>query len=532
MSKTRKGRRPNFLVFLTDQQQAGMIGCYGHPVVKTRHIDQIAARGMRFDRYYVATPSCMPNRASLLTGRMPSAHGLRVNGIPLARDTNTFVDLLLAAGYATGIVGKGHLQPMVNRPPLGVSTEETIDRPPGGRRFSEARRPRTGAWSRHELDLATMHGRKQPYYGFEHVRLCTGHGDVCGADYLEWLLARDPDGLKKMGPAHALKHDYVCPQAWRTALPARHYPTTFVAESAVEYLANRRETDDDRPFFLCVSFPDPHHPFTPPGKYWGMYDPKDVPLPANFHGGANHPPHLAAAYAERRADTAKLDGYGAVVLTERETREAIALTCGMITMIDDAVGTVMKALAASGEADDTVVVFTSDHGDLLGDHGLMLKGPLHYQSLIRVPLVWSDRPAGAAGKATATMASTIDIAPTILERAGITPYNGIQGRSLLQAIAGASDTDRALLVEDEQQGPVLSFEQPTRVRTIVTSRHRLSIYSAADWGELYDLESDPHELVNLWADRGSARIKCALLERLAHLLMQTDDTSPAPIRLA
>src|ERR1700674_5186908 len=103
-------KRPNILLFITDQHRADYLGCYGHPVLKTPHIDSIAARGVRFEQFYVATPVCMPNRSTLMTGRMPSAHGVRSNGIPLSLRTNTFVDALRASGYATALVGKSHLQ--------------------------------------------------------------------------------------------------------------------------------------------------------------------------------------------------------------------------------------------------------------------------------------------------------------------------------------------------------------------------------------------------------------------------------------
>src|SRR5688572_2503240 len=116
-------RAPNFILFITDQHRADHLGCYGHPVVRTPHIDSIAARGVAMDRFYVASPVCMPNRASLMTGRMPSSHGVRANGIPLSRSSVTFVDLLAAAGYRTALVGKSHLQNFTGAGPLFKSPE-------------------------------------------------------------------------------------------------------------------------------------------------------------------------------------------------------------------------------------------------------------------------------------------------------------------------------------------------------------------------------------------------------------------------
>ena len=110
--------RPNFVLFITDQQRADFLGCYGHPVLRTPHIDSIAARGTAFDRFHVASPVCMPNRASLMTGRMPSVHGVRSNGIPLSINAVTFVDLLRDAGYATALIGKSHLQNFTPHGPI------------------------------------------------------------------------------------------------------------------------------------------------------------------------------------------------------------------------------------------------------------------------------------------------------------------------------------------------------------------------------------------------------------------------------
>jgi len=116
--------RPNFLFLITDQQRADWLGCYGHPVLKTPHIDAIAGQGTRFDSFHVASPVCVPNRASLLTGRYPSLHGLRYNGCVLPENANTFVDLLADAGYHTAAIGKSHLQPFTDLPPIGKSTDE------------------------------------------------------------------------------------------------------------------------------------------------------------------------------------------------------------------------------------------------------------------------------------------------------------------------------------------------------------------------------------------------------------------------
>ena len=394
--------RPNFLFFITDQHRADYLGCAGHPVLKTPHIDSIAARGRRFDRFHVASPVCMPNRASLMTGRMPSAHGARHNGIPLSLMANTFTDLLSAAGWRTALIGKSHLQNMTPNPPMMPRPEYPADyaAPPAAmdeaRRVAAEDRPydqeNPKRWPNGEFAPMTL-----PFYGFDHVDLCTEHGDKVGGHYYHWLHQHhdDPDSLR--GPDNCLPHDYVCPQAYRTAVPAELYPTAYIEEKSLEYLDARAGDEDDKPFFAMVSFPDPHHPFTPPGKYWGMYSPDEMTLPPSFdHGNKPLQPHVAWSHQQRDAGTALRSQQNAFAVTEREAREAMALTCDMIAMIDDAVGAILARLAEHGMADNTVVVFTTDHGDFLGDHQMMLKGPAHYQGLIRVPFIWADTPDRAS----------------------------------------------------------------------------------------------------------------------------------------
>ena len=319
-------------------------------------------------------------------------------------------------------------------------------------------------------------------------------------------------------------------RAWRTAVPEELYPTRYVQEKTLEYLDAR--AGGDAPFFAMASFPDPHHPFTPPGKYWGMYDPADMVLPRSFEPVNDPPPHLAWAYEARADGTALTSSQNAFAVDERETREAMALTCGMIAMIDDAVGVIVERLVALGLSDDTVVVFTSDHGDYLGDHRLMLKGPVQYQGLIRVPFIWADTADRARVGTSDALSGTLDLAATILDRAGIEPYNGIQGRSLLAAIAGEPDDTDAVLVEDDQQRTYMGFDKPPRLRTLVTRRWRMTVYQDVGWGELYDLADDPDEMHNLWDDPGHAGVRGELFEKLSRLQIARVDRSPLPTGIA
>ncbi|MCC6472711.1 MAG: sulfatase-like hydrolase/transferase [Burkholderiales bacterium] len=526
-------RQPNFILFITDQHRADHLGCYGHPVLRTPNIDRIAARGVAMDRFYVASPVCMPNRASLMTGRLPSAHGVRSNGIPLSRQSVTFVDLLAAAGYRTALIGKSHLQnftgsaprfrkpeppPALRRPPAGLS--RALDHGLEGTQYEEEN-PNAWASGKRAVNV--------PFYGFQHVELVTGHGDQCGGDYLHWLRARHPEAERLRTPAAALAHGYACPQAVRTALPEALYPTNYIRDRTVEYLRNSALRDKEAPFFLMVSFPDPHHPFTPPGRYWDMYEPGDMPRPAAFARAD----WRASAYVERLTEarangTANVSSQSAFAVSEREALEARALTCGMIGCIDEAIGEVLSALEASGRREDTVLVFMSDHGDYLGDHRILLKGPAMYQAIVRTPFIWADPSSSAHGRHCGALGSTLDVPATILERARLAPYSGMQGVSLLGTLEGGKDVRDGVLVQyDHQVGPSRPGRM-LRTHALVTRAWRLSMAEGIPGGELYNLQEDPEEFFNLWDERKALEDKCGLLAQLARTEMESVDELPLP----
>ncbi|MET3373468.1 arylsulfatase [Variovorax boronicumulans] len=531
--------RPNFLIFITDQQRADHLGCYGNATVRTPHIDELARMGTRFDRAYVANPVCMPNRGSIMTSRMPSVHGARSNGVPLPLESVTFADLLGEAGYHTALIGKSHLQNMEDVPSLlPLRPPEPGTQP--SQRYAEARRE-TGDPALYEQERRSSwerpdHRMSLPYYGFQDVVLCNNHADECFGDYLRWLQKDHPDLAQKLGRQYGLRDPrYIAPQAWRTQLDEFTYPTHFVASQASHWIRQHVEAHEDQPFALMCSFPDPHHPWTPPGRYWDMYDPADMPVPKSMRSGGEPPPHVRWLMEERRSGQAKLEGPRLFAASAREVQEMIALTYGMITNIDDRVGMVMETLRATKADDNTVVIFTSDHGDLMGDHGIVLKGPLHYQGLIRVPLIWRE-PQGSAATSSQVrgdLVSSIDLPASILQRASIAPPNGIQGRPLVTPTGMQRATSRdAVLIEENQQRAYLGFEKPVRVRTIVTTTHRLSLFSEGVWGELYDLLVDQDELVNLWDEPSAQTTKSVLLQRLGQLLIEHSDTSPRPTHLA
>lgn len=530
-------QQPNFLIFITDQQRADHLGCYGNTVVRTPHIDALARQGTRFNRGYVANPVCMPNRGSIMTSRMPTAHGARGNGIPLPLESVTFADLLADRGYRTALVGKSHLQNMEDKPPLLPPAQRPADTLPSAR-YPEARRTTTAS-DAYEQELRSSwanpaHALRLPYYGFQEVILCNHHGDECFGDWLRWLQRNHPEQAARLGREHGMRDpDFIAPQAWRTHLDESTYPTHYIAERSAEWIRGHAADRSGQPFALMCSFPDPHHPWTPPGRYWDMYRPEDMVLPPSMAQRPEIAPHVRWLMDERAEGKANLEGPRLFAASDREVQEMIALTYGLISNVDDRIGLVMDALGQAGLDRDTVVIFTSDHGDLMGDHGIVLKGPLHYQGLIRVPFIWRDPAADAPGEVREDLASSMDLGASILRRCGIAPPNGLQGRALFSPHGATLPSERdAVLIEENQQRAYLGFRQPVRVRTIVTATHRLSLFAEGDWGELYDLQADPHECVNLWERTEATDLKMRMLLRLSQLLVEHADTSPNPTRIA
>ena len=243
--------RPSYILFITDQQRYDHLGCNGHPVLQTPNIDAIAAEGVNFDRFYVSSPVCMPNRASLMTSRMPSSHGTRSLGIPLGNDNVTFVELLRAAGYDTALIGKSHLQ-NVWQGDMGIEIPETRDgfapRPSG---MEEAIRSdlTDEAYHYEKRKFLDTHDAEvpTPYYGFDHYDSVVRHGTMNGGNYEYWLRDTAPEVLDLRGPQNQFDHDYSVPQAIRTKVPEEYYSTSYIANQAAEWIEARK--GNPKPFF-------------------------------------------------------------------------------------------------------------------------------------------------------------------------------------------------------------------------------------------------------------------------------------------
>lgn len=285
--------------------------------------------------------------------------------------------------------------------------------------------------------------------------------------------------------------------------------------------------------FTFVSFPDPHHPFNPPGRYWDMYSPDQFDLGTRYTDHRSPPVPLAKLRADFEAGTPPAARTFPFMAQEQHLREAMALTAGMITMIDDAVGGILDALESSGRAGKTVVIFTADHGDYLGDSDLLLKGPWMRESITKVPLIWSDPAQGQQPARCDALTSTVDIAPSILARAGLKPYNGVQGRSFLPQLAGEpADRRSDVMVEYNDANARQGYRAPARIRTLVTEDWTLAVPANEGWGELYDRKADPENVDNKWDDPAFAGIRADLTARLLDRVIAQMDESPRAVHPA
>ncbi|MGG4035506.1 sulfatase-like hydrolase/transferase, partial [Paenibacillus cisolokensis] len=309
--------KPNFLVFVVDQMQSRTLSCHGHPDVKTPNIDRLAREGVSFTRAYCNNPVCMPSRASLLTGLTARQHGVLTNGIALSEHFPTLPGVLSEHGYRTHAVGKLHHQPIGS-----VSREEQMEFSWEGMKF----------WESGEI-------RSIPsgYYGYQSVDYVGGHV-TCFGDYLRWLEQVYPGGGKKLSKEGAYYADDKIPMSWRIDLPEEYHYNHWIAERSIDFL--EQMSQQDQPFFLWCSFPDPHHPFAACRPYSEMYDPASLTLPEHWDVEEDGISWLK----ERRnihPDYTSFD--------EHDLREILAQTYGMISHVDKTIGEITKKLNMKSE---------------------------------------------------------------------------------------------------------------------------------------------------------------------------------------
>lgn len=518
--------RPNVLFIHTDEQRADTLGCYGNDRVSTPNVDRLAEAGATFESAHCTHPLCMPSRGSLLTGRYPSAHGTWRNGVPIQAEERTIAELLGEAGYETGLFGKAHFTPYQGDPeehPESVQVDAVGEE---------------ACWD-------FWRDFDGPYYGFDRVETVLMHGpnEALGGHYGRWLAEEHPEARDLIEQDAAVGETDPAYNVWTSALPVDLHSSTWVADRTIEFIDAAAE-----PFFGWVGIPDPHFPYDPPEPYAEKYDPGEVAMPVDPEGEVwgEDPPRYVAYHLEEKYGTDWRE------VPESVRREMLANYLAMVDLVDDAVGRILDALAERGLAEDTVVVFTSDHGDWMGDHGLFQKGLPHTRGLTRIP--WVMRWPGVAepGRRVESVASQVDMVPTLLDACGVEIPYGVQGESLRPVLTGERERLREFaLVEHRHEAyrPESFFVRNTgaadveemeamqdnlinwgpedvHVKTVYTDRYRYSRVSGVpeDYGELFDHERDPGECENLWGRRPALRSR--LTDVLVDAMLHAEDPLP------
>jgi len=513
--------RPSFLIMCTDQMRADHMGCAGNPVIHTPRLDVLAAQGVNLSRAYVNCPLCMPGRATLFTGLTPRGHRVRTNAIPLDPAFPTVPGALAEAGYITASIGKVHLSIHGHGQHPHISLL-----PPD--EFPEI----IEHWKSGRIERVPT-----PYYGLQHVEIAVGHGIEVYGDYDRWLQREHPAEWRHLRSTPVEPSLHGAEGCGTFPLGERYHHTTWVADRTIAHL---RQHSGDQPFYLMCSFPDPHHPYCPPQPWDRMYSPEEVVPPVSREGevGKKHPMgDLAPFFREIYEKPLLLSGRDRPTKMPQAHRlEILAYTHGMVSLVDHHVGRVLDALDELDLSENTVVVFLSDHGDMMGDRGLLNKGPFHFEGLLRVPMIWRW-PSRFRPASSPALASLLDVPPTILDLAGVPIPEGFTspeaprqppawpGRSLVPLLTGQANTVQdSVVIENDEDYLGL------RLRTLVTSTHKITTYTGhrgpEPYGELFDLADDPQELHNLWDSSTHAALRRELIEQLHFRLTETDIALP------
>ena len=470
--------RPNFVLIMTDTQATNVVGAYGHPGLRTPNIDRLAETGIKFERAYTTCPLCTPARAGLFTGIYPHTAGAWTNNLPLGDNVKTMGQRFADAGYATAYIGKWHLD--------GHDYFGTGQCPPG--------------WD--------------PAFWFD------------GRNYLDELAresidaGRDPDdlitlwrrGLASLEDLRA--HDIRAEFTWAHRNGDR----------AIEFLRSRTEAGRQvDPFLLVVSYDEPHHPFTCPPSYVEPFVDFDYPLgPAAFDELSQKPAHQLE-WASSTDVTRSIHG-GTI-------RSPMYLGCN--SFVDAEIGRVIDAVHRYWP-DNTWIIFTSDHGEMLGAHHLTGKGPVMYEEIAHIPLIIEgppnrDLPGGGDPRSNRTLVSHIDLLPTIMELAGMAIPPILEGSSLVPVLMGEEVPDRDVVVTFQRyeiEHDSWGGFQP--VRAIVRGPYKL-VLNLLHSDELYDLEHDPGEVLNLIDDPDVAHVRDALHDRLLDWMYEKRDPFRGPV---
>lgn len=509
--------RPNIILITSDQQRADCNG-FENPEVRTPHLDRLARAGTRFSACITPNLVCQPSRASILTGMLPLTHGAWDNGVDLEPriGENGFAGTLVRNGYHSAFIGKAHFATKATFAPTGTPECNKSQARYGPGWFG-------------------------PYMGFEHVELSVfGHMHRTRpldrppmGHYERWFLSRGRDEEAVKLWAASTRPEIGTAQTWHSALPAAWHNSTWIADRSIDYLRRR---DQSKPVVMWVSFPDPHHPFDCPEPWSLMYDPKSLTLPRHRTPDLERRPwwHKASLEGTPQLEDPEMlkfraSGSRVPPQTDAQLADMTANYYGMISQIDHNVGRILATLDDLGLTENTLVFYSTDHGDMLGNHGLYLKGPTPYEDLMRVTMV-ARGPGIAAGKVINEPVSTLDMAATFYDHAGIAAPCEMQSRSLRKLLAGEAQT-RDVAYSEWHLHPS-RCGVGLQLRTVRTKTHKCTFELGSGAGELYDLRNDPGEMDNLFNDPGRVKIRKELHDMMRARPGKIRDDLAEPIGMA
>ncbi|MHB1457949.1 MAG: sulfatase family protein [Armatimonadota bacterium] len=482
-------KRPNILLITSDQQHWNTLG-FLNSEVKTPNLDRLAAQGTVFTRAYCPNPTCTPTRASIITGQYPSQHGAWSLGTKLPESAHTVGDDFDQAGYKTALVGKAHFQPLRETEEFSSLESYPIMQ-----------------------DMDFWREFKEPFYGFRHVELARNHVDEAhvGQHYAIWM---EEKGLLNW-------RDYFQPptgnnsnQVHKWLIPEEFHYDAWIAERTNALLDEYKENDES--FFLWASFFDPHPPYLAPEPWDTMYDSDDLTIPevTPAEHDAN-PPHFGMTQETNpdftpwnESNTAN-HGMHCQLMDKKSLAKNVAVYYGMISLMDKYIGKILDKLDETGMAENTVVVFTCDHGHFFGHHGLTAKGPFHYEDMIKVPFIVRYPGIVPVGVTSDALQSLVDLAPTFLSIAGLPIPRTMTGVDQSEVWFGRKNLARDHIIVENHHEPTT-----IHVKTYVNERYKLTVYLNRDYGELFDLQSDQGEINNLWNKQEYSALKSELVMKL------------------
>ena len=484
-------KRPNILLITSDQQHYDTIGAF-NPELSTPNLDRLAREGTTFQRAYCPNPTCTPARSSIITGTYPSQHGAWTLGTKLSENQHTVGDVFVENGYRTALVGKAHFQPT-----------RTSDEHPSLESMPLLQ------------DIEFWKSYNQPFYGFEKIELLRNHTNeyLVGQHYVAWLEEKGFHDWKQYYMAPTGTMDPEIQYNW--GIPEEYHYNTFIAEKTTELLETYQQQGEN--FFLWASFPDPHPPYLVPEPWASMYDPDQLNIPEAVPGEHDkNPPHFKKTQ-EENPDFSDLEetgwgihGYHSHLLPEDDRKKLVANYYGMISFMDKYIGKILDKLDEIGIAEDTIVVFTTDHGHFFGQHGLQYKGGFHYEDLIKLPFIVRYPGKVPAQKESHALQSLVDLAPTFLSLANIPIPPQMSGEDQKAVWEGTQEKVRDHILCEFRHEPTTIHQ-----KTYVDERYKITIYYRQTYGEIFDLQEDPKELNNLWDHPNYQELKKELLLKYA-----------------